>query len=285
MMARGFRKGHSAFEPPIEMRFVDLFMIIVAALMFITVMLSIISAFVGSARIDVAPQVATRTLPTALLSQPYSLTLAGTGGANPYTWAIATGALPDGLTLDPKTGTISGTPLRVQRAQFAIQLTDAEHRSDQREMVLNVANTGQQPLPTTPQLHVASDTIILPDALSNTAYRFRLSVNGGTPPYQWSLVQGKLPPDFHLTPSGDVVGTTSADNTSWTFVVKAIDANGLSVTQHVRLLVVPAPTPLWQTILSWVFTVLYFVWLAWLLLFGSRESSGIIGWLLSRRNR
>ncbi len=284
MMARGFGKGHSSFEPPIEMRFVDLFMIIVAALMFITVMLSIISAFVGSARIDVAPQVATRTLPAAVLNQPYSLTLAGTGGANPYTWAITSGALPNGVTLDPSTGTISGTPLRMQRTQFVVQLTDAEHRSDQREIVLDVVGTGQQLLPTTTQLHVASDTIILPDAVSNTPYAFHFSANGGTPPYQWSLVQGRLPPSLHLTPSGDVVGTPTEESTSWTFTVKAIDATGIPVMQHVRLLVVPSPPPLWQNILSWVFTVLWFVFVGGAFLFGGRIT-GLIPWLMSRSRR
>src|SRR5215469_2213307 len=130
MLTGGFGKKYGIFEPPIETRFVDLFLIIVAALMFITVMLSIISAFVGSARIDVAPRVTTRALPTALLNRPYTLTLAGIGGANPYTWSIAAGTLPAGLTLDPVTGTIAGIPQKIEQVQFTVHLTDAEHRSD-----------------------------------------------------------------------------------------------------------------------------------------------------------
>jgi hypothetical protein len=41
---------------------------------------------------------------------PYSNTLAVTGGIAPYTWSITSGTLPSGLTLNPSTGVISGTP-------------------------------------------------------------------------------------------------------------------------------------------------------------------------------
>lgn len=282
MMVRGFKRGHSSFEPPIEMRFVDLFMIIVAALMFITVMLSIISAFVGSVRIDVAPQVATRTLPIALLNQPYFLTLAGTGGTNPYTWSLASGSLPAGLTLDPTTGTISGTPLRVQRTQFSIQLTDSEHRSVKRDMVLTIASTVPQLQQSTAQLRIISDSIILPDAVNGTAYTFHFSINGGSPPYQWTLIQGTLPSGMHLTPTGDVVGIPSQENTSWLFTVKAVDANGISVTQHARLLVVSPPPTIWDTI--WI--VVFWVSLAMSFLFGGPGIINVIrGFLARRRNR
>jgi Putative Ig domain len=250
MLARGFGKKHSFFEPPIEMRFVDLFLIIVAALMFITVMLSVISAFVGGARVDVAPRVATSALPAALLGRPYSLTLAGVGGANPYTWSLAAGILPDGLTLDPVTGTIAGIPQKIEQVQFTIHLTDAEHRSDTREMALNVADSGQQSAPTATQIRVVSDVIILPDAVAESAYIYHFAANSGTPPYQWSLIKGQLPPGLNLTPSGEVVGTPTSDDSSWSFTVRAIDAIGNQVTQHVRMLVKAAPTALWQHILQ-----------------------------------
>lgn len=42
--------------------------------------------------------------------QPYVSSLAAVGGTPPYTFSISAGSLPPGLTLDPATGTISGTP-------------------------------------------------------------------------------------------------------------------------------------------------------------------------------
>jgi hypothetical protein len=55
------------------------------------------------------PQITTATLPLATISQPFSSTLAATGGTPPYTWAVI-GSSPDpGLQLSTS-GTISGTP-------------------------------------------------------------------------------------------------------------------------------------------------------------------------------
>lgn len=54
-------------------------------------------------------RVATTALPNAIVGAPYSQTLAAAGGRSPYTWALASGALPAGLTLNGATGVLSGT--------------------------------------------------------------------------------------------------------------------------------------------------------------------------------
>jgi len=41
---------------------------------------------------------------------PYSNTLKVTGGIAPYSWSITSGSLPSGLSLNPATGVITGTP-------------------------------------------------------------------------------------------------------------------------------------------------------------------------------
>ena len=48
-------------------------------------------------------------LPPVTVGQPYSFQLTESGGTAPFTWAITQGQLPAGLTLDSKTGLISGT--------------------------------------------------------------------------------------------------------------------------------------------------------------------------------
>ncbi len=251
------RRRETHFEPPIEMRFVDLFMIIVTALMFVTVMLSVISAFVGSARVDVAPHVATVSLPEALLGRSYQLTLAGSGGSGAYTWKLSNGSLPAGLILDSTNGVISGTPTRLERTQFTVQLTDQEKRSDSRDMLLEVRSVGQQAEQKVASIYVSAAAVILPDAVSNEPYSFRFKAEGGFPPYRWSVAGGKLPPGLDLTSSGEVVGSPIAsDNASWEFQVTAVDSTNAQVTQNARLLVKASPTPIWRTILFGAVTTL-----------------------------
>jgi hypothetical protein len=53
--------------------------------------------------------ISTTSLPGARVGQSYNTTLQRSGGVAPFTWSV-TPALPGGLSLDPATGRISGTP-------------------------------------------------------------------------------------------------------------------------------------------------------------------------------
>jgi hypothetical protein len=55
-----------------------------------------------------APALVTSSLPDATNGEAYSEPVSASGGGTPYTWS-ATG-LPNGLSIDPAAGTISGTP-------------------------------------------------------------------------------------------------------------------------------------------------------------------------------
>lgn len=65
------------------------------------------------------------TLPPGQILVPYVQTITASGGTAPYTFAIAGGALPAGLTLNPATGLISGTPLVSGIFNVTIRATDA----------------------------------------------------------------------------------------------------------------------------------------------------------------
>ncbi len=67
--------------------------------------------------------ITTTALPAATVGQPYSATLQSLGGSSPYVWAVTSGALPTGLTLDPTTGTVTGTPTAVGTSAFAVRVT------------------------------------------------------------------------------------------------------------------------------------------------------------------
>ena len=63
-------------------------------------------------------------LPQGTVSQPYTLTLTGTGGTPPLAWSLDSGSLPAGLTLSTA-GVISGTPTAVGTSNFTVQVTDS----------------------------------------------------------------------------------------------------------------------------------------------------------------
>lgn len=59
------------------------------------------------------------------IGQSYSQTLSATGGTTPYAWRVVSGTLPAGLSLNAKTGTISGTPTKGEQSTVTVAVTDA----------------------------------------------------------------------------------------------------------------------------------------------------------------
>jgi len=74
--------------------------------------------------------IATSTLPTGQVGAAYSRTLVTTGGTLPYTYTVSAGTLPAGLTLNPTTGIISGTPTTAATSSFTVKVTDSKSCTD-----------------------------------------------------------------------------------------------------------------------------------------------------------
>ena len=68
--------------------------------------------------------ITTTSLGGGTQGNPYSATLSASGGTTPYTWALASGTLPTGLTLSPG-GTISGTPTAAGASNFTVSVSDS----------------------------------------------------------------------------------------------------------------------------------------------------------------
>jgi len=70
--------------------------------------------------------ITTVELPAGTVGEAYSATLEATGGTTPYTWSVSDGSLPAGLSLNPATGEISGTPTKADvSADFTVKVTDS----------------------------------------------------------------------------------------------------------------------------------------------------------------
>ena len=99
----------------------------------------------GDVRVDFtveAPSftIVTPSLPDALTNQPYTQTISAIGGLNPVTFALAGGSLlPTGLTLDAN-GTLSGTPTASGMTSFTVQATDGAGLVATQSYTLNVVD-------------------------------------------------------------------------------------------------------------------------------------------------
>jgi len=75
-------------------------------------------------------------LPIGLKDEPYSAHLEMTGGVPPYSFSLAGGELPPGLTLDSDTGEISGQPARSGEFSVTVSSRDAHARVSRQTYTL-----------------------------------------------------------------------------------------------------------------------------------------------------
>lgn len=82
------------------------------------------------------------SLPGGTVGFPYSQTVSATGSEGPFTFAVTAGALPAGLTLNPATGAITGTPTAVSTSNFTITATNALLCSGNRPYTIIIGAAG-----------------------------------------------------------------------------------------------------------------------------------------------
>jgi hypothetical protein len=110
-------------------------------------------------------------------------------------WQISSGALPPGLSLDPTTALLSGTPTSTGNYKFTVQATDAAGDTFQQPVTMSVQN-------------LVLITNMLPDALPGQSYQYTLRVAGGQPPYTFTnLLPLNLPGLPQLAADGTVTLT------------------------------------------------------------------------------
>ncbi|MBB4606318.1 uncharacterized protein YhjY with autotransporter beta-barrel domain [Xanthomonas arboricola] len=126
--------------------------------------------------------VAPSTLPAATRGTAYSQALSASGGTAPYTYTLASGTLPAGLTL-ASNGTLSGTATVEGSFNFTVTATDAGSFTGNQAYTLTVAG---------PNLVLPAST--LPAGTAGQAYSAAITpATGGTAPYSYALTGGVLP--------------------------------------------------------------------------------------------
>jgi hypothetical protein len=206
------------------------------------------ATFTGTIVIAAAPLAIqpSTTLPDGTLNVPYTpLILTSTGGlAAPSvpSWYYG-GDLPAGMTFDPVTHTISGTPTTCGSFTPAFQVYD-NSSSAYVTPLLDIGG-GAAPQFCSPQTLPSSDV--------GLAYSQQVVVEGGTTnfggTYTWQIQAGSAPtspPSLTISSTGVLqsAGFTLLDQGTWTFIVIAIDPtnpNSLA-TQSFTLVVYTAPS-------------------------------------------
>ena len=84
------------------------------------------------------------TLPNGFVGTAYNQTISATGGTGPYTFAVTTGSLPNGLTLNATSGVLGGTPNAQNTFSFTVTATDANGCTGTRAYNLIISGTGLQ---------------------------------------------------------------------------------------------------------------------------------------------
>lgn len=172
---------------------------------------------VAPTTVTIAP--ASGALPAATAGSAWSQTLSATGGSAPYTWTAH--GLPAGISLNPATGALSGTPTTAGSFTFSVTVKEAGNVSATASYTLVVgAVTPGVTLAVTPAAGA------LPAATTGSAWSQTFAVSGGTAPYRWQL-SGALPAGLTFS-DGSLKGTPTTAGSS-AFTLTATDANGVAV--------------------------------------------------------
>ncbi|CAD7730939.1 hypothetical protein LMG31884_45510 [Xanthomonas hydrangeae] len=147
--------------------------------------------------------VAPSTLPAATRGTAYSQALSASGGTAPYTYTLASGTLPAGLTL-ASNGTLSGTATVEGSFNFTVTATDAGSFTGDHAYSLTVAG---------PNLVLPASS--LPAGTAGQAYSAAITpATGGTAPYSYAVTAGVLPTGVVVdVASGALSGTPTVAGT------------------------------------------------------------------------
>ncbi|MGH3102914.1 MAG: Ig domain-containing protein [Gaiellaceae bacterium] len=159
----------------------------------------------------------------------YSQALSVTGGTAPYAFSLSSGALPRGIELETD-GVLKGTPtVGSGTFTFTVGVLDAN----------GAPGSGAFTLTVSPARLVLRPTALGP-AVAGRPYRARINASGGQAPYRYVRAGGTLPAGVVFSSDGLLKGTPKSAGT-FSFSVRATDANGVVKTQAFRLVVRPRP--------------------------------------------
>ena len=154
-------------------------------------------------------------LPPGIVGTAYNAVVSVSGGTTPYLFSVVSGSLPIGLSVNPSTRTISGTPVTAGTYKFTVQVVDAAGLSDEKRFTLSVAAARVAPAVSV-QIAPLSPTVS-----SGTAKQFTATVsNTSDTAVTWSATAGTIStsgvfsaPDVSVASTATVIARSVADPT------------------------------------------------------------------------
>jgi hypothetical protein len=189
------------------------------------------------------------TLPAGVIGAAYSQAIAASGSASlPYTYSVSSGTLPPGLTINPATGAITGSPTTAGTFNFTIRATDSLGCFGIRAYSIVIT------APACPVITL--NPAVLPPGQIGLPYNQVASASGGTAPYTYSL-SGTLPTGLSFNPAtGAITGVPTALGI-FNFTITATDSAGCPGNRAYTIVIAAAAisTPI-PTLSEWGLVIL-----------------------------
>ena len=160
---------------------------------------------------------ASGALPGGVTGSSYSQAVSSTGGTAPYSFQVSAGTRPPGLTLDPASGVISGTPTAAGTFNFTVSGTDVHGAAGSAVYSITVAF---------PNLSLTPAAGALPGGKTGVVYSQTISASGGTSPYSYAVSAGSLPSGLTLDATNGTINGTPTQAGHFNITITATDVYG-----------------------------------------------------------
>ena len=181
------------------------------------------------------PLSVTCSYPSGQLGVAYSSFLVATGGTPPYTYSIAGGSLPTGLTPNASTGAITGMPTAAGTFSDTSRVVDSVGASSTSACGITIGPVAGGALALTCAANIGQVGQPFVSAMVAT---------GGTAPYTYSISAGSLPPGLTLDPSTGAISGTPTTAGAFPYTGRVVDsAAGSATTSCGSLTITSAPPP------------------------------------------